>query len=101
MQPITAAILEAKGACEDQVKMFAALEKAGAISMTVETAVLFADRFDWDWAAKNLLPAPLWKAYEEAAAPLWNAYREAEAPLWKAYREAAARLFAELYISQE
>jgi len=66
--------------------------------MTVEQAIAVAGKFDWDWAAMNLLKAPLWAAYKEAKDPLWAAYKEAKAPLWAAYEEAKARTFATLYL---
>ena len=119
---ITYKMLEAKGACESQASLFKELFPNGA-SLSVEIAVSVADKFDWDWAANNLLTqggkkayqeakaplwkayqeaeAPLWKAYQEAKAPLWKAYEEAEAPLWKAYEEAEAPLFAEIYMKEQ
>ena len=107
---ITYRMLKAKGACYTQVELFKKTFPEGA-KLSVELAVSVASKFDFDWAARNLLSeasraayeeavAPLWAAYEEAVAPLWAAYKEAKAPLWAAYEEAKAKLFAELYIKE-
>jgi hypothetical protein len=107
---ITYKMLKAKGACESQASLFKELFPNGA-PLSVETAVSVADKFDWDWAAINLLTqegkgayqeavAPLCKAYQEAKEPLWKAYQEALAPLYKAYQEAVAPLFAEICIKE-
>ena len=53
---ITTKLLKSKGACADQIRLFAKLFPAGA-PLTVETAVSVADKFDWDWAAEKLLSA--------------------------------------------
>ena len=113
-------LIEAK-ACVEQVGLFKKLFPYGA-EISEEVAISVAIKFDWEWAANNLLSesgrvayreaqAPLWKAYEEAQAPLWKTYSEAQAPLWKAYREAEASLwktyseaqaqiFAKLYLKE-
>ena len=101
---ITYRMLEDKGACNTQVELFKKTFPNGA-EVSVETAVSVASKFDFDWAAHNLLSeasraaykeavAPLWAAYKEAVAPLWAAYEEAVAPLWAAYEEAVAPLWA-------
>jgi hypothetical protein len=86
---ITADLLEAKGACSDQVRLFRELFPHGA-PLTVAAAVAVADRFDWQWAANNLLSATAWEAYNKATAPASKAYREATAPAWEAYNKARA-----------
>ena len=76
---ITAKKLESLGACADQVALFRKLfgeRKKVAVDLCRKHA---AD-FDWDWAARRMLSAPAWKAYNEAAAPAWKAYDEAAAP---------------------
>ena len=84
---ITYEMLKAKDACESQVSLFKELFPKGA-SLSVETAVSVADKFDWGWAARNLLSGSGYKAYQEAKKPLYKAYLEAVEPLDKAYLEA-------------
>jgi len=101
-------------ACNSQVKLFMEIFPEGA-EVSEDIAVSVADKFDWNWAASNLLSpegwntyeeaeaslykaykeavAPLLNAYNEAVAPLLNAYNEAVAPIWKAYKEAVAPLW--------
>ena len=94
MKKFTVDLLERhdRRACNDQILLFRKLFPDGA-PMTVETAVSVAERFDWVWAATNLLSTSGRKAYEEAEAPLLKAYREAKAPFLKAYEEAVATLW--------
>jgi hypothetical protein len=84
-------LIEAK-ACAPQVKLFKELFPDGA-EVSEETAISVANKFDWDWAASNLLSASGREVYEEAEAPILKAYEEAEAPLLKAYKEAIAPLW--------
>jgi len=105
-------------ACTSQVKLFMEIFPEGA-EVSEDIAVSVADKFDWKWAADNLLSSEgceayeeaeaflwkdyeeyvelLWKAYMEAEAPFWEAYEEARAPLLKAYEETKAKTFARLY----
>ena len=87
---ITLKQLRRKGACEPQVQLFKTTFGQSA-EVNLETALKMADKFDWNWAAANLLPAPAWKAYDEARAQASKAYKEATAPAWKAYEEARAQ----------
>ena len=105
---ITYELLQSKGACEGQLKLFKKTFHNG-VEVTIEECVKYAEVFDFKWASKNLLvdqeayeeaDEPLWKAYEEAEAPLWKAYEEANAPLFKAYEEGLAKAFAEQYIKE-
>jgi hypothetical protein len=86
---ITLKQLRLKGACWEQAQLFEAAfgEK---VEVTMDNAVQYADKFDWQWAAEHLLPAPAEKAYWEATAPAREAYWEATAPARKAYQEAKA-----------
>ena len=86
---ITLKQLRLKDACSEQVELFKATfgEK---VEVTMDNAVQYADKFDWQWAAEHLLPAPAEKAYWEATAPAREAYWEATAPARKAYQEAKA-----------
>ena len=86
---ITLKQLRRKGACEPQVQLFKTTFGQSA-EVTIETALKMADKFDWTWAAKKLLPAPAWKAFSEARAQAWKAYEEATATAEKAYEETLA-----------
>ena len=105
---ITYELLESRGACEGQVKLFRDTFPEG-VEVSVDLCVKYASRFDFNWAGYELLKdteayrdarAPLWKAYEDAEAPLWKAYEDARAPLLKAYREGLAKVFAEMYLEE-
>ena len=89
---ITLKQLRLKGACSEQVELFKATFGESS-EVTMDNAVKYADKFDWTWAAEHLLPAPAWKAYQEAMATADKAYEEATAPAGKAYREAKATAF--------
>lgn len=54
MNVITAKMLEEKGACGDQVKLFRKMFGESAV-VTVEGCIAVADKFDWYWAASELL----------------------------------------------
>ena len=69
---ITLKQLRRAGACEPQVKLFKDTFGESA-EVTLENALKMADKFDWTWAANNLLPAPAGKAYSQALAPAWEA----------------------------
>ena len=107
---ITTKLLKSKGACADQIRLFAKLFPAGA-PLTVETAVSVADKFNWDWAAEKLLSAdgcnayhaatkPARDAYDAAIKPALDAYYAAIKPARDAYSAARATAFAEIYISE-
>jgi hypothetical protein len=84
---ITLEMLESKDACYSQLDLFQERFPEG-IEVTKEACVLVADKFDWDWAAKNLLPKEDKKAYQEATDTARKAYHEADDTAWKAYQEA-------------
>ena len=86
---ITLKQLRLKGACWEQAQLFEAAF-GEAVEVTMDNAVKYADKFNWQWAAEHLLLATALKAYEEAVAPAEKAYREAAAPALKAYQEAMA-----------
>jgi len=86
---ITLKQLRLKGACWEQADLFKAAF-GEAVEVTMDNALKYADKFDWQWAAEHLLPAPAEKAYWEATAPAREAYWEATAPARKAYQEAKA-----------
>ena len=86
---ITLQQLKDKSACAKQVALF---EKTfGAeVNVTVTRAVAVADKFNWEWASKNLLSAPAQEAYDSATAAAWEAYCSAIAAARKVYNSATA-----------
>ena len=97
--PVTVKHLKAKDACPGQVDLFAATFPDGML--LTEENLLTAARagLNLEWAAFHLLPAPAYRAYDEAIAPAYRDYDEAlatarktydvaEAPAFKAYTEA-------------
>lgn len=67
---ITKRMLQLKGACASQVALFAELFPKGC-EVTVEACLSVADKFDWHWAAHNLLSAPALADYERVQASAW------------------------------
>ena len=87
---LTADMLKEKDACNYQVTVFEKEWPDGA-EVTVEAILRAVElELDIDWFARQFLPAPVRKAYEEALAPVQKAYDEAIAPVWGAYYEAIA-----------
>lgn len=66
---ITMQMLINKGACDDQVDLFAQTFGESVI-VTLKRAEKVASLFDWDWAA-CLLDAPALAEYERVTAPAW------------------------------
>lgn len=121
-KPITYQILEAKGACQEQVILFKEAFPNGA-PLTIEAALSVADKFNWGWAASKFLSEKGLKAYKEARTLALKAYKEADAlaweacgeakttggksywgamvPAWKAYSEARALAFATAYLNDQ
>jgi hypothetical protein len=99
---LTRKILQAKGACREQLDMFVRDFPDGT---EVTAAVCRANPgYDYAWVARKLLPpekraayraarAPHLAAYQAAEAPLWAAYQAAEALHWAAYEAAVAEAF--------
>ena len=86
---ITLEMLEARGACKNQYKLFVRLFPDG-VEITEELCVKHAQDLDFEWAARHLLGSPTRKAYDEAIAPHWEAYEQETALHLKAYNEAIA-----------
>src|SRR5579863_7794143 len=86
---ITVELLRKKGACKEQMSLFKELFPNGVI-VTKAECLAVADKFNWYWAAHNLLNPNARKAYDEACAHARKAYGEACAPIRKAYYEACA-----------
>lgn len=89
---ITAEMLEAKGACGGQLNLFRRLFPNGSPKThraARAAAIRHAAKFDWNWAADNLLPFSAWSDYDIAGIFTWRAYCVALAPASKVYREAS------------
>ena len=96
---LTTDMLREKNACNYQVTVFEKEWPDGA-EITVEAILRAVElELDLDWFARQFLPAPVRKAYNEAMtsaqrayneviAPAQKAYDETIAPTWKAYDEA-------------
>ena len=65
-------------ACSAQLILFKKLF-GNEVEVTEELCIKYASDFEWYWAAEYLLPAPLYKQYEEATAPYLKQYQEANA----------------------
>ena len=83
------------GACKPQADRFAALYPGG-VKVTRALCFKHARDFDWNWAARNLLPASASRAYKEATASASRAYNEACASASRACDEACAGEFGRL-----
>lgn len=91
---ITAEYLRQKNACAEHVEFFVATF-GQEVDITPTLCASVADKFDWGWAARHLLSAPLLAEYDKAVAPLRAEYLKAVAPLWAEYNKAVAPLRAE------
>jgi len=92
---VTVAKLKRLNACSEQVRLFAELFPDG-VDVTEALCVAHADKFDWDWAARHLLPAPLLVDYKAKRAPLWADYLAEDEALWADYVTKCAALFGRL-----
>mgnify|MGYP000921024585 CR=1 FL=1 len=82
---ITLSMLE--GACEPQRALFAELF-GQEVELTLELCIEHAAKFNWCWAAQNLLPPKSQAAYDKALATASEAYDKAHAPASEAYYKA-------------
>jgi len=76
--------LKLAGACSQQLKRFRELFPDG-VDVTAAACASVAKEFDWDWAARNLLPSRLRAGYEAKRAPLWDDYQAKRTSLWADY----------------
>ena len=87
---ITAEMLRAKNACDDQVAIF---EKEWPAGVEVTAAVVWRAvelELDIHWFAAKFLPTPAWAEYEKAIAAARAEYYKAVAPAWAEYEKAVA-----------
>lgn len=88
---ITKQMLEDKGGCGNQVEIFAKEWPAG-MEVTAENCLRLADlHLNVDWAARNLLTATAFKAYEKARDQVREAYQKAITPTWEAREKVKAQ----------
>jgi hypothetical protein len=97
-------------ACVDQVALF--WETFGeSVRVTEELCLSVSDKFDWMWAAENLLSAPAWAEYkrltdlaraehERVRAPEWAEYKRITARALVKYERVRARAWAEQELAQ-
>lgn len=106
---ITLKQLEEHRACSYQRELFKSLF-GDKVLVTLSDCIMYADNFDFVWAARNLLSptqkkayskalAPAYRVYYEAVAPARKAYSKAVAPAYKAYNKAKASAFCNAYIN--
>ena len=88
-QPITAAMLRENDACEEEVKKFEHLFGESVIP-TKELALQYADEFDWEWAADNLLSQAQLNVYTAAIKPATKLYGDAYEQTHTDYQKAVA-----------
>ena len=118
MKTITLQQLKEREACASQVELFQKYF-GSEVELTPEVVQKYAQEFDINWCAQNLLTSELyeryyeaiaiaWKQYDDARAIAgkqyyearviaWKQYDEAKAIVWKQYNEARAILFVSLY----
>ena len=95
---ISAAQLQALGACLGQVERFHEIFGAGEVVVTRELCIHHAQEFDWNWAAMYLLTKRGRADYEARRAPLLADYEAKHALLLADYEAKHALLWADCYI---
>ena len=91
---ITTRLLKSKGACDSQVALFKELFPKG-VEITESACVAVFDKFDWGWAAENLLSAPAYAEYERVRASAYAEYERVTAPASAEYERVRASAYAE------
>ena len=90
---VTTAKLRDLGACRDQVDLFVALF-GESVEVTKALCIEHAQKFNWNWAAKNLLPKTARAEYDHATASAWDEYDHAKASARAEYERTKASAFA-------
>jgi hypothetical protein len=91
---ITKRLLQSKGACASQVALFAETFPHGA-EITEAVCLSVADKFDWDWAAQNLLSPEFDAEYARVRAQADAEYARVRAPAYAEYQRVRAPAYAE------
>ena len=84
---ITAKLLSGHGACRDDLVRFRDLYPDG-VAVTEARCVTQATAWNWNWAARHLLPEPAWPEYKRVEAAAWAEYKRVEAAAWAEYHQA-------------
>jgi hypothetical protein len=91
---ITLQMLQQQHACADQIALFQG-QFGAAVEITEGQCLAVAALFDWDWAARQFLPAPALADYRKATAAAWADYRKATAAAWADHGKATAASWAD------
>ena len=91
---ITKRLLQRKGACSLQVAIFAEIFPHGA-EITEATCLSVAHKFDWTWAAQNLLSPESYAEYKRIRAQANAEYKRVRAPAYAEYERVCAPAYAE------
>lgn len=118
---ITYTQLAQLGTCEEQLEVFLNLFPTGEVEVTEELCVEHAERFDWQWAARQLLTRRGFQSYYGAGSPdafdafarrqellgeIYTALSEGgpssarSAVARRAHRQACARDFAQIFLEE-
>jgi len=87
---ITVEQLVKLNACANQVVIFKRLFGPSATVTLANCVKAGKAGLAFDWAARNLLPATAWDAYQKARATALDAYLKETAPAWDAYQKETA-----------
>ena len=77
MTKITSSLLRAKGACSEQVELFKSLD-GDSLELTEALCLEHAEKFNWGWAAHNLLSRKALDKYNHAMDVAWTEYENIE-----------------------
>lgn len=99
MKKITVDQLRDVGACARQVALFSQMFGA-EVCVSVELAESVAGRFEWDFAARQLLPPDAWAEYTRAREEALAEYMRVEVDARAEYARAKAKAFAQLYLRE-
>lgn len=91
---VSAEVLRRLGACGDAVRRFKKLFGMGEVVVTEALCLAHAGKFDWTWAAENLLSEPAWVKYQRVVGPAEDEYERAVGPALAKYKRADARAWA-------
>lgn len=97
MRTLTLSTLADKGACFEQCAKFKALF-GSSVEITPELCAKYAQDFDWDWAANNLLYPSARAEYKRVSASAWAEYDRVSASARAEYTYVRALAWANAYI---
>jgi hypothetical protein len=91
---ITSKLLKRKRACREQVALFEKLFPNG-VEVTEAICVAHADKFNFHWAAENLLSASAWAEYKRVKDSVQAEYQRNLDAAWAEYQRIVAPTGAE------